>query len=515
MIEVIVPSNDQSIHDLVRVRRHANRRINRICKAFLESQKSSYNQRVVLLHQLGFIIRLCYRIRTKNYRKFNFFKKNYIIFACFLILRLQIFYRLLKVFKRFGLRFNLLDKVSNKFIVVINMPKHAFNYVRHQANVHSSFGEYFVNHYGKDYDIVSLDEYVRSSATVEDIVKAEDDLASLERKIINSSRKVKAYFQDLRYFLQQISVNKIFSIFGNLHLIFVIDSIRYEKVLLSSYCSNAFAPIFSDLFCYHDAVSKKVHAVMYADNIIVPPFFSEGLSESFNGSSKDFLSQMNPSLLACKQKYIGHSKVYPQIYYGFLRYFFGKTSCEVSFPTKSSPVILGFEKRFNHEKEFQGTIVIFDNPPELTQKQNERSLTRDFTVDFKFLEEFYLDILAVATQNNYKVIVKPKYDLENYSVLGYRDFLKCLEKKYGKQIIIVNPYTRMLDVVQHSDLVLNHPGTSSKNFSEFYGKLSYFYVPKRYKNVFVMKNYKSNDTLYGKADISEVLKKKLTWSSST
>jgi polysaccharide biosynthesis PFTS motif protein len=71
----------------------------------------------------------------------------------------------------------------------------------------------------------------------------------------------------------------------------------------------------------------------------------------------------------------------------------------------------------------------------------------------------------------------------------------------GKRFIVLDPYVRVGDIIEKSDLVISFPYTSTKRFAEFYGKKSRYYVPTKYSEFFRAYSGYSAETIYGNKEL--------------
>jgi hypothetical protein len=482
--DVVVEGEYLSNKELVTLKEFANRRINRICKCYISSYTMTEVEKDKVLHVIGYILRLLYEIRTHNYRYCSFLGKNILISICILKLRFRVIIRFLRSLKRIGLEYDHKNVKSNNLIIAAELPVHSFNYVKDSNLTCSSFGEYLVKEFGSDFCLLSLDEYVRKSKNNESNLDSSAGIEVLPRTIIYRRHSFKAGLKDFFEILNNCTVKNLFSTYGCLKTIYFIDSLRYKRLLSEVSCQHFYVMPFSDFNYYPHEVSKKFTNVQYSENFIVAPFSLGAIANKFSSPSKEFLSALNLSVLGCGHSSIGFISRYSKIYSGFLRYFFNSTSTEVPILTKDMPLALGFESRFHFDSKKCPHLLIFDNPPETKYDQLARTIAGDVCDSEDFVEKFLTEILEIAIKEGYKVMFKPKYSLSNYSNTNYVSFLDAIKKKYSNDLILLNPYVRLSDLVESCDILLSFPFTSTKTFGDCLCKKSYYYFPEKYYDCF-------------------------------
>ena len=503
--DVVIEAEYLTNKELVTLKESANRRINRICKWYIASYTRTEVEKDKTLHVIGYILRLLYEIRSYNYRRYSYLGKNILISICILKLRFRVIIRFLRSLKRIGLEYDHKNVKSNNLIIAAELPVHSFNHVKDSNVTCSSFAEYLVKEFGSDFCLLSLDEYVRKSKNNEKNLDSSADIEVLPRTIIHRRHSFKAGLKDFFEILNNCAVKNLFSTYGCLKTIYFIDSLRYKRLLSEVSCQYFYVMPFSDFNYYPDEVSKKFTNVQYSENFIVPPFSLSSISNKFSSPSKEFLGALNLSALGCGHSFIGFVSRYSKIYSEFLRYFFNFSSIEVPILTKDIPLALGFESRFHFDSKKCLYLVIFDNPPETKYVQLARSITGDVCDSEDFVEKFLTEILEVAIKEGCRVMFKPKYSLSNYSNISYSSFLSVIKAKYPNDLILLNPYVRLSDLVESCDILLNFPFTSTKTFGDCLSKKSYYYFPEKYYDCFEAYMDSWGSDLISKSELRNIL----------
>jgi hypothetical protein len=490
--------------------------LNELCVNYLanftkskRAQDSNEEQKDLIL--LASILRKQFKIRALVTMKFYFLKS--INLKC-LIAIIWLYTQLLKnyIFQIFSIPFEFQidkDALGKKINFTIGFPHHSFNFKKNQTSFPSSFAEYVVFsqiEVDKQDFLISLDGYQRKS------IKKDSSAHSLDSEIhilevINADKKIsmKSILERVRYIFQILTHFRPQSIALYLaecsqkmliisHLIFIEKMKNYNQVL------KVYILPFSDylMLPFSKEVQGHSNVYYYSDNMLIPPtaFFFDGLlPEKLNkfedGNYSSIYGIKGAAGFVRVNNYL--NKIAHDI--------FLSQEKEGPIIEKELPSMLGFERLLKVEDFHEAYIVsIFDVPPESSFLQFCRSATADKTSDIEFVSEFLSDLKNKSFNSDVKFLYKPKYALINYSE-DYRTLITSLQDFMGKRFIVLDPYVRVGDIIEKSDLVISFPYTSTKRFAEFYGKKSRYYVPTKYSEFFRAYSGYSAETIYGNKEL--------------
>jgi hypothetical protein len=448
------------------------------------------------------------------------------------------FIEIINCFRNLGVRFKLCGLTrSDSVCLAINFPSHGFSIPgrvsensEELAKPFSSFGE-FLLHYvsiNGNRSVLSLGEYVRRSKRMEKQRLApnenhEKTAETFPRMIVKKSRSISAFWVDFNELLSLICRRKFSSYWKDEMVLQIkqlnkfVESIKY-KALISHLTSTGrnvesiFIIPFENPFGYlkyDPKISKKTFTYNYGDNLIIPPsrhiHAIKNLNKPFD--LKVVLSEISLSAFRLSGKAVGFTDIF---------YFMDTARkaindkydcalpCENEGKTKQRSAVLGFEVE-HLELEISGrkNIAIFDVPPEGRDTQLSRALSGDRTCDFKFIEEFLLDIVDLAFKKNCRLLFKPKYSLLSYS-LQYRSLIESIKDKLSDRFILISPYLRIESIIEVVDICLCFPYTSPKSIAEEFGKQAYYYVPERYRSEFET-SFAYSNSLIGRVELDRNL----------
>lgn len=499
------------------LKRKSDNLINEICISYLAKliklkmvHDADQAQKDLIL--LSSILRKQFQIRTLVAKNFYFLKS--VQLKCIIAI-IYLYIRLIKKYLNqiFSLPYEFhasKDMVGKKINFIIGFPQHSFNFKKKQTCFPSSFAEFILfNRPSVDeHEIfISLDEYRRKSKKIEDRSKYPDpEISRLEVIGTNKIFSIKNFFVKIKnlplfyikyrpwtlaLYLEECSQKMQI----NSHLVFI-ENLKKNNQILEVY----FLP-FSDYlmlqFCKE--LEGKSNVYYYSDNMLIPPtcFFNNALVQKkinkfVDGNYSSFYGIKRTSGFVSVNNFlniIAHVN------------FLNREKNEV-FTANEMPSMLGFESLLKI-KELNGVYVVsvFDVPPESTFQQLSRSTSGDKTSDIQFVSDFLNDLINESLDSDIIFLYKPKYSLSNYSD-DYRSIITSLKKSLGEKFIVLDPYVRIGDIIERSDLVVSFPYTSTKRFAEFYGKKSFYYIPSKYGEIF--RAYSSgygSETIYGKNEL--------------
>jgi len=460
-----------------------------------------------------FRIHFSQRVRIKRvleslkiYNDLTFSVVSY-LFICF-----KLIFKILISFK--GLFYNYIflktkDK-SLKFDLAIGFPIHAFEYSEkyYSSSSCSSFGEYWILQ-NKDSKkaLISADEYKRHSLT-----------ASAEKESGRSLKRTK--------------IKKNFSLTSGIlrTRIVLFETAKYTVKFI--WRSQEIAIGLYVLFCHvkNFSISDFLDEhILIVDRIYRLPFTEDGglmHKLKFKEKMYNFHYSSNFSEFPCRNNFKGYSKLSKyqvgdtelgQVTIGSWALFgngVGFTDvCEYFFSVYANalnrelivpdyyyiPLALGYEVRepiqFDKKSQY---IAVFDNSPETLDENFSLHLVGDIQSNINYLEEWLSDILELATKYEYRVLLKPKYSLSNYSS-DYQNMIKDFSKRYSENIIVVDPYVSIREMLKGVDLSISVPMTSVK-------KLTQAHIPSKYYTPFsgyseYNNSYGILDVLYGKQEL--------------
>ena len=434
---------------------------------------------------------------------------------------------LLRIIKQLGYRLSLTNHAPNsKVIITKNFPSHSFSFSKKQDKFHSSFAEFIKNSQSEDVNIINIDEYRRKSKLLESDSSqiVDNNIEDIDRLHSYSIWKFSHLLKNLinQDFLNGLLNIKLIIIFGfNFYLnniLYKSINIRYEEFidnlrLRNNNVINIYVLPF-DLqlsMMNNENYRNLVVTYNYSENIVVPP--SLIMSNNFININKvDLIGEYQYTALNLfKNQIVGFTRI-PNLLNRLLKTYNNDgpafTSDLAAEHLPDAPMALGYEvtEFVNPFHNGTFTIAIFDNPPETIKKQLERTLFGELTANFEVVSDFMWEISNLAIKNNFNIIIKPKYSLENYQN-EYKNLLLSIKKRMGDNCLIISPYLRMGELVGHCDSTLSLPYTSTKNIFIKAGIPSFNYVPDKMIQAFSFEGYKSDDLIMGKNDLNSKLLK--------
>jgi len=124
--------------------------------------------------------------------------------------------------------------------------------------------------------------------------------------------------------------------------------------------------------------------------------------------------------------------------------------------------------------------------------------------DYEAIEEFLLESVNTCILMGFSVLIKPKYSLSNYDD-RYQSLINRLHTMYEDKVIIVNPYIRMELIMKTSEYCINLPYTSTKLVADGFDTPSVYYMPIKYKDIFI-DGCKNQNIIFGKEKLKSFLR---------
>lgn len=525
----------------VKVKKNLNYELNKIVISYIAQKVNAEKYiscdkmyRQFNLDLIAEIIETHYHDRLRIYRfacKFKYGERKVFIAISLIDIYINCFLRFLQSLKKLGLRYD--SPVNNgykRFIVTVNFPDHSFSVPEYAENLlitkkpFSSLGEFLLeySHENGEVAVLSLDEYVRKSKNKEALIEVDSvdkRINIVDRQILkqkkNLSNIVSDTFLIMPLITKSILLNHSFLsyIFRILYICKYIDSIRYESLLTNlknkgCKVDHILLPSFHTLGVIKYDDRHGVIMYNYAENFFIPP-----ISEirKINNSFVDIdvlLSEISLSSLMISSDVIGFTDV------AYLLNSAKKIiseNCGCPLPVmeinkiEQRTAVLGYEVDVPIIKiDGYKDIAVFDVPPEEKITQLSRSLVGDLMASFDGIEKFWLDIISVVCQYNFRVLFKPKYSFENYSV-EYKELIDKIKNKLKEKFIVLSPYHRMGSILINADICLCLPYTSVHKIALEYGKTSYYYVPEMYR-IGYESEYDIENTIVGKIELNKMLK---------
>jgi hypothetical protein len=490
-----------------------NRKLNRLAIQYFSKLNIPNSQILNKLLSLSILQRNQYRIRSNFFFNFQKIKsKKFKIFLCIIMTYLSVFRSLSKNFLSIIFLYDCISKkdVGKKIILTIGFPSHAFNYKSlSNSDVISSFGEYVYDLEKKDskFRIVSVDEYVRKSKKNEQYLFNEEHHESIsQNKRYSPKRKFSFYFFFIALFKaiklwksesRKFTITSLIEFTAEIRMLPYLDLI--ENISKDNQIIKIFIMPFSefDFLRKYEFIKDKIYIFYYSDNYLIPPI-SQLKSTRFK------FNDLNISVLGGFSNIFGFTENMNYLY-DFISVSFGVE--RKTLPTlKEFPCTIGYERLFNLKgKRSKFSIALFDVPPETLEMQLASSVVGNMTSDVDFVFEFLNDTMNLADKLNLRVLLKPKYSLSNQRCeIKYKETIDIMINKFRNNLEVVDPYARLADIIDNSDLIISFPFTSVQKFSRIRGKQSYFYIPTKYKDYFLEFGDR-NDCLYGSKEFENIL----------
>ena len=497
----------------IRLKSIFNLRLNRLSIRYFSKKKFDSAEKLNRLLSLSLLLRAQFAIRAKIFYNFQKIKSKKIrVFLCLILIYFNIFLSLIKSLLSLAFLYDFFPRKEShkKIILTIGFPSHGFNYHSKYSDSNiSSFGEYLHDYVSKNNEvrIFSVNEYIRNSKKHEQHI-IDKKLTSLifqnKRCFVKKKFSLNFFFGNLfKSITLWKSQNRSFSIVNIAEYVSELQLIPYldliEKISQYNQIEKIFIMPFTALefFRKHPSIKDKVFVFYYSENYLIPP------ARQLSDKEHNF-NDLNISALG------GYCKVFGMT--GNMNYLYDFVENSFGIKRKNLPeldelpCVIGYESLFrpNFESE-QFTIALFDVPAESVEVQFARSMIGDMTADLGFITEFLEDFIYLSKVWNLKVLFKPKYSLSNtiYDE-NYKIVINRLISRLGANLEIVDPYARLADMVDNSDLVISFPYTSTHKFSKLLGRNSYFYIPNKYTKYFLSYCYRS-DSLYGLDEIQKKL----------
>ncbi len=490
-----------------------NLRLNRLSIRYFSKKKFDSAEKLNRLLSLSLLLRAQFAIRAKIFYNFQKIKSKKIrVFLCLILIYFNIFLSLIKSLLSLAFLYDFFPRKEShkKIILTIGFPSHGFNYHSKYSDSNiSSFGEYLHDYVSKNNEvrIFSVNEYIRNSKKHEQHI-IDKKLTSLifqnKRCFVKKKFSLNFFFRNLfKSITLWKSQNRSFSIVNIAEYVSELQLIPYldliEKISQYNQIEKIFIMPFTALefFRKHPSIKDKVFVFYYSENYLIPP------ARQLSDKEHNF-NDLNISALG------GYCKVFGMT--GNINYLYDFVSNTYkikreNFPTTHEfPYVIGYESLFRPKdmgKKF--TIALFDVPPEAVEIQFARSMIGDMSANSDFVSEYLSDIIALTKKWELKILFKPKYSLSNTNYdLDYINVLNRFNDLHPNNFEISDPYAKLSDIVDSSDLVISFPYTSTYKFSLLRGKLSYFYVPTNYAKFFSNFDCRSN-CLYGSLEVEKIL----------
>jgi len=396
--------------------------------------------------------------------------------------------------------------------IAIGFPEHSFNFKKNIASYPSSFAEYTISNKSdanKQDLFISLDGYDRVSIKKEGSPSVLDP-GILRLGVIGASKKhsIKSVLERLRYLFSILSQFRLESIALYLtecsHRMLIISHLSFiQKIKKCNRVLEVYILPFSDylMLSFCKELQGQSNVYYYSDNMLIPP-----TSIYLDGSAQERLDKFedgNYSSFFGIKRTCGFTRVNNFLNKSAQDNFFSQN--QKASIAKERPSMLGFEKLLQVKGLSEGYIVsIFDVPPDSNFLQFCRSSSGDKISDFQFVNDFLSDFKNELLLADVKFLYKPKYSLTNYND-DYRALIASLKDSLGERFIMLDPYIRVGDIIENSDLVISFPYTSTKRFADFYGKKSLYYVPIKYADLFRAYSGYSAETIYGVNELVEFI----------
>jgi hypothetical protein len=472
-------------------KRSYNKRINNLIIYFLSKNSRFHaDEKIRYALLISHILRLLYPLRVNSFYIHKYLSKKYCVWYIYLKILFLLVIRLLKSLASLFLKINFSNEVfkgKNDINILLSFPSHSFS-VSNNKNERSfsSFGELHQKKL-KNINILSVNEYVRKSKKLESTVPKQNLLSDkkLKRSISKNNFSLIYFFTNLRKLMKLIHKGiwqRKLPCLALLNLAINIRLIPYknlfDKLNRNKKIKSIYSLMFSEFeFLSFDEKYKKYYSMFsYSDNSLIPLY---NLDKSDSVNNKDFIFSSVTGICHTFGM-ISHTKIVQN----FLKKNLNLPNSY--FPTSDYiPCVLGYESRFLNNQNYKPSILIFDVPEETIDSQLSRSVYGDLVVEKFFLNNFFGDFLSVVKNYDIKIFYKPKYSIEN---LQNKDHFYSIIDKFSKTIgdnfYIINPYDRLEDTMNRSNLVINIPYTSTYSFALSLGLNSYYFIPTKYAAYF-------------------------------
>ena len=417
---------------------------------------------------------------------------------------------------------------DKKINIVLGFPRHAFSIQNRDKNnksqrMFSSFGEY-LNTMSQKGELFSVYEYVRPSKVAEKHIELNDNnVKEYPRKKISPGINWRIFFYRIikliyhyikihpsipvsNFLLKIIYVRKWFFSFDYKNIVKAIgvteDNIEAIYVLPHA---------DTGLLNYNGKETHKIIIYNYAANVIGFPgqYFFCLKNPILRTELKNILADIPLSAFKLNGYPIGFTDIFSQLdcVRQALNDYMG---CLLPLPNfireTQIPMLLGYESlSFNHSNNLpKNCVAIFDDGPNTRREQLSMSLMGNRVSDYEAIEEFLLESVNTCILMGFSVLIKPKYSLSNYDD-RYQSLINRLHTMYEDKVIIVNPYIRMELIMKTSEYCINLPYTSTKLVADGFDTPSVYYMPIKYKDIFI-DGCKNQNIIFGKEKLKSFLR---------
>jgi len=473
-----------------------NREIFRWMAINSDSSKCSLNNQFILdsiievifmhFHHRMFIYRFSKKMPCFNRKIFIQISVMYLLFELFVKLMREIA-SMLYVYKEYSLTNKKLVNLS------LNFPLHSFSIPsKRKSGDCYSFGEYLTWNYS-NISLISVGEYVRQSDRKDKRI-LDKDVSKFKRYNPEKAKKFIIFFSKflivtIRFlfedrtrnkgiFLKLIYVRKYLYKFNFTNMLRELG-LNYEDV------ENIFTLPFADigLLKYDNEISQKTLAFSYSQNALILP--SPRIQEITD--QRTLFQYLPLYALTLTGKSYGFTSLYHgvnQIKEKLNKEFSLNLPVTYSKLANENPLMLGYETVYappylKDKSLGRRFVAIFDLPPESEYQSISRALLGDKVCDYKFIQNFILDVVETSITNGFSIIIKPKYSLSNYTD-SYGSLLRALKEKYKDKFTIADPYLNMGVIVKHSSCSVNMPYSSTKLIFDYNQIPSIYYAPEKY-----------------------------------
>lgn len=374
---------------------------------------------------------------------------------------------------------------NNKYIIIYGFPSHAFNYSQKIETVNFSLAEYLVKKYGTNqgYNFLTINEFKRDYGNK----LTSDSILNLYRqspiKKINYFRLFYNFFESIfKLFLSFFNKNTYLSVY---ELILNNNSKSLENLLsnndnivtLYKLATNSLGAIN-----YKNKFHYKIVNYVYSQNFCECPtkylnkYPHEDIFEASDFSIDAFLAYGGA---------VGYTNIWS--YLNTYRKNNGLAYTDSSLISKETDCLIGYQNLNLNNIQFK-YILLFDIPPYSQESSIYNHIIGNKILSYNVLQSFIREIVIFAKQRNYKIVLKPKFNLNKYSA----EYKKLLTTE---NIIVSDPYCKSDELIKNSEIVINIPYSTTKIVSEFYGKPSIFFLPGFLE--FDFKDYNFENIVFG------------------
>ena len=391
---------------------------------------------------------------------------------------------------------------KNYNIICFGFPSHSF--VNHElALSNCSFVEYLrgIKNFSNKDKILSLEEYSRpslnkKSSYYERLKFYERDLLNKKINLNKAFKIINVLFEALICFFQKINKRGILNFIYFFKIFITGKSIekiisKLEKSNIKN--QNIFFNQFYDIgILKYESKMKNFHFFNYSQNIFVPP--SQAINNILLGKARDF--ELNKVLRDITfnifSLYSPHKQINLVSHLNFYNLLIKKINhlykvnlLKVEFSDSKNISNLGFEilKKISLKSKIKN-IIIYDLPIESHTTTLKRHFTGDLFCSSNYLNDFYDEIIKLATNCKVKLYIKPKYSIQNKMLNNFYEKIIHKLKLNKIKYEILNPYEAIILEGKKFDLAINLPYTSTYKTQIKISKKTIFYAPKNYHQYF-------------------------------